>query len=361
MPASTIRHSLPSRIHFEPYRGNGGDSAGSAIFIGRRVGATLTNEIEVSIIICTRNRADRLSGTLAALRALRTCHTYEVVWIDNASTDNTADVLRNALAADRVGRYVFGERIGLGAARNLGWETSRGKIVAFTDDDCYPSPDYVDALIAAFSEHPDAGVIGGRVLLHDQRHAKITIDEGQTARVFLRHSFVRAGSLQGANFAFRREALEAIGGIDPELGAGTRFPCEDIDAVAAVLWAGFDARFDPRPTVRHDHGRFESDVPALLESYDRGRGGYYAKYILRSDTCAKFIIGWLKSAWHKQDWQGVRSLRTEMIAAAQYAIVQKRYKTLLMAAPMGVVVLTFQVLVSFFFRLGRRLRALASV
>jgi GT2 family glycosyltransferase len=313
------------------------------------VDADSTTEIEVSIVICTRNRASRLSGTLGSLRALRTRHAYEVIWVDNVSTDNTAAVLKSELADDPTARYVLGERIGLGAARNVGWKASRGNIVAFTDDDCYPSPDYVDAMVAAFSDYPDVGVIGGRILLYNPQHARITIEEGQSPHMFPRRSFLRAGLLQGANIAFRRAALEAIDGIDPELGAGTPFPCEDIDAVTAVLWAGFDARFDPRPVVQHDHGRIEADVPSLLRSYDRGRGSFFAKYILRSDTRAVYIVRWLRSAWLRRDWPGILALRTEMATAAQYALSRKRYGALAVAFPIGIAILGFQTMVTCLF------------
>lgn len=318
--------------------------------------ADSTREIEVSIVICTRNRASRLSGTLGALKALRTRHAYEVIWVDNASTDNTAAVLTSELADDPTARYVLGERIGLGAARNVGWKASRGNIVAFTDDDCYPSPDYVDAMVAAFSDYPDVGVIGGRILLYNPQHARITIEEGQSPHMFPRRSFLRAGLLQGANIAFRRAALEAIDGIDPELGAGTPFPCEDIDAVTAVLWAGFDARFDPRPVVQHDHGRIEADVPSLLRSYDRGRGSFFAKYILRSDTRAVYIVRWLRSAWLRRDWPGILALRTEMATAAQYALSRKRYGALVVALPIGIAILGFQTMVTCLFEFRQRLQ-----
>jgi GT2 family glycosyltransferase len=320
------------------------------------VGADPIQDIEVSIVICTRNRANRLFGTLGALRAFRTHHTYEVIWVDNASTDDTAAVLKGEMANDAAARYVFGERIGLGAARNVGWKASRGRIVAFTDDDCYPSPDYVDALVAAFSDYPDVGVIGGRILLYNPAHVRITFDEGQYVRTYARRSFVQAGWLQGANLAFRRTALEAVDGIDPELGAGTRFPCEDIDAVTAVLWAGFDACFDPRPSVLHDHGRTEADVPALLKSYDRGRGRLFAKYILRPDTRATYIVRWLRSTWNRRGWQGLRTLRVEMMAAAEYAISKRRYGMLIVATPICLVVLAFQAVVSVLSALGQPLR-----
>jgi glycosyltransferase involved in cell wall biosynthesis len=300
------------------------------------------NDVEVSIIVCTRNRAGRLSGTLGALRALRTDRSYEIIWVDNASTDDTAAVLRSELKADPHARYVLCERIGLGAARNFGWQAARGKIVAFTDDDCYPTQDYVDALLAAFSGHPDAGVIGGRILLHNPTHARVTVDEGTTVRRYGKRSYLRPGALQGANIAFRRDALAAINGMDPELGAGTPFPCEDIDAVVSVLWADFAGYFDPRPTVRHDHGRTEADMPGLLRSYDRGRGAFFAKYILRPDTRLAFLLGWLRSSWHRRDWRGLHALCTEMMTAAQYARSRRRYGALLILIPSGAAVLGFQ-------------------
>jgi len=313
-------------------------------------------KIEVSIIICTRNRDNRLSGTLAALRALRTRHSYEIIWVNNASTDNTAAVLTSELATDPAARLIFCEQIGLGAARNEGWKASRGEIVAFTDDDCYPAPDYVDALIAAFSDYPEVGMLGGRILLFNPQHARITIEEGQTSRRFASRSYVRGGILQGANLAFRRAALSKIDGIDPELGAGTPFPCEDTDAVTAVLWAGFDGVFDPRPVVQHNHGRTESDVPALLDSYDRGRGALFAKYILRPDTRATFALRWLGSARHRRSPPGLRTLRLEMVSAAKYAILKGRYDILCIAAPICFLVLVFQAFVSLLFAAGQTLR-----
>jgi GT2 family glycosyltransferase len=287
-----------------------------------------------------------LANTLQAIRELRTYRKFEVIWVDNASTDNTAAVLHEELFTIPFAKYVYCKQVGLGAARNLGWQHSSGGIVIFTDDDCYPLPDYIDAWMNAFSDRPTAGVMGGRILLHNPDHAKVTIEEGETPRTYPAHSYFRAGQLQGANIAFRREALNAIGGIDPELGAGTRFPCEDVDAVAAVLWAGFAACFDPRPCVRHDHGRAEAEIPVLLDSYDRGRGAYFAKYILRSDSRLPFVMGWLRSALRRRGLRGLRTLRIEMASAAEYAKRKGRYGFLIIAAPLCGLVFALQALIS---------------
>jgi len=96
--------------------------------------------------------------------------------------------------------------------------------------------------------------------------------------------------------AFRRSVLELIGGFDERLGAGTRFPCEDIDAVASALWAGIPGVYDPRPVVYHHHGRrAKFEIEKLMRSYDEGRGAYYAKYVLQKASRSKYVTAWIAS------------------------------------------------------------------
>ncbi|WP_162917515.1 glycosyltransferase family 2 protein [Dongia deserti] len=273
---------------------------------------------DLSIVICTRNRADQLRGTLDSLMAMRTARAWEAILIDNASTDGTADKIRRASEIEPRIRYFREERIGLGAARDRGWREARSDLVTLTDDDCYVAEDYVDAILAAFDGRPDIGVLGGRILLFDPADARVTIDERDYAVEIAPYSFVIAGAIKGANLSFRREALQAIGGFDPELGAGTPFPCEDIDAVAAVLWAGFKGRYDPRPLVRHHHRRRPPDVPRLRAGYDRGRGAYYAKFLLRPECRRAYAAGWLGEVRNNLDRAGLAQLSRELRAAAAY-------------------------------------------
>ena len=272
----------------------------------------------LSIVICTRNRADQLRGTLDSLMAMKTARTWEAILIDNASTDRTADVIAEASAVEPCIRYVREERIGLGAARDRGWREARSSLVSLTDDDCYLAEDYVDAVVAAFDGRPDVGVLGGRILLFDPADARITIDEREYPVEIAPYSFVVAGAIKGANLSFRREALQAIDGFDPELGAGTPFPCEDIDAVAGVLWAGFQGRYDPRPLVLHHHRRREADVPHLRAGYDRGRGAYYAKFLLRPECRRAYAAGWWSEVRNNLNRPGLTRLSRELRSAAAY-------------------------------------------
>jgi glycosyltransferase involved in cell wall biosynthesis len=273
---------------------------------------------DLSIVICTRNRAGQLRGTLDSLLAMKTALSWEAILVDNASTDGTADVIRSASEVEPRIRYFREDRIGLGAARDRGWREAGAELLSFTDDDCYVAEDYVDAVLAAFRDRPDVGVLGGRILLFDPEDARVTIDERDYPVEIAPRSFVVAGAVKGANLSFRREALQAIGGFDPELGAGTPFPCEDVDAVAAVLWAGFSGRYDPRPLVHHHHRRRLPDVPRLRAGYDRGRGAYYAKFLLRPDCRRAYAAGWLREMRMNLNGAGLIRLFRELRSAAAY-------------------------------------------
>lgn len=268
----------------------------------------------LSIIVCTRNRADQLKGTLESLHRMPGSD-WEAIIVDNSSTDDTAGVIHSAIARDPRLRYVLGSKIGLGAARNAGWREARAPLVSFTDDDCYVEADYARAMIAVFAEHPALGFIGGRVLLYDPDDLPVTIDTREAPANIPAFVFAEAGSVQGANFAFRKAVLDRIGGFDDGLGAGTPFPCEDIDAVAAALWSGSPGAFDPRPTVLHHHRRRAPDLPAILKSYDAGRGAYYLKYILRRDTRWPHIRAWTTCAVRKNS---LISLVREISAGLHY-------------------------------------------
>ena len=272
---------------------------------------------------------------LAALRAVRSERAWELLLIDNASTDETRQILNAAAGDFPDARVETVTAIGLGAARDAAWRMAKGGIVLFTDDDCYVAPDIVDATLEAFAKHPKTGLIGGRILLHDPSDYPVTIDERTDAEMIAPYSFAPPGTLQGANFAFRRSALEAIGGIDTMLGAGTPFPCEDIDAVAACLWAGIPGRFDPTMVVRHHHGRKAADFPTLMGGYDRGRGAYFAKYMLRPDSRAAYLSGWMRERFSAPTRSDLAALLRELGSALRYLRARRAWAALLVGLPLA--------------------------
>ena len=288
--------------------------------------------MDVSIVVCTRNRAHSLGATLASLNRISSACDWEVLLVDNASTDDTASVIQ---ASDDCGgrlRYAYAADIGLGAARDTAWRLTEGAVICFSDDDCYFRPDYVDKIRTAFADYPEAGVIGGRILLHDPLDAPITIDERTEPVAHSPYTYIAAGALHGANLSFRRDALDKAGGFDRNLGAGTPFPCEDIDAVASVLWAGYSGRYDPRPTVEHHHGRRQGDLPGLKAGYDRGRGAYFIKYIDRADTRRAYIQAWRQWLRATGGAEGWMSRLREGLSAIRWLGRRRRYVSIVVVA-----------------------------
>src|SRR5437899_4754156 len=121
----------------------------------------------LTVVLSTYNRAERLPAALEALVHQKGEVAYEVVVVDNNSSDRTAEVAR-AFAQRANGRiqYLFEPRQGLSHARNRGIEAARSPIIAFTDDDVRVGEDWVAQIIRAFKQHPDVDYVGGRVLPH---------------------------------------------------------------------------------------------------------------------------------------------------------------------------------------------------
>jgi GT2 family glycosyltransferase len=216
-----------------------------------------------------------------------------LVVVDNGSSDETPAII--AAFADRAPFpviYVREERPGLSTARNAGVRASSGRIVAFTDDDCYPDPDLLDAVRRLFRED-GLGYATGRVRLFDPDDFPVTINESCTPVLFPPGCYIAPGAVKGANMVFTREALERIGGFDEDFGSGSYFPAEDCDAAARASLAGYAGRYAPELVVWHHHGRKAADVEKLHRAYDYGRGAYHMKMLVKGSGLGPRLRGWM--------------------------------------------------------------------
>lgn len=218
---------------------------------------------------------------------------FELVVVDNGSTDATQTFLQEFKAQADFPVTLCHEPIpGLARGRNAGWRASKGEIVAFTDDDCYVAPDYAEQVVRLFSTS-DIAYFGGRILLFDPEDYPITIKLRATEKHFRPGQFVYAGQIQGANFGFTRAALAQSGGFDERLGAGTPFPCEDVEIIGRLSAAGKKGLYSPMPTVSHHHRRRAgADISKLKSQYDAGRGAYYAAMMMTPGMRLRALIGW---------------------------------------------------------------------
>src|SRR4051794_35573556 len=216
--------------------------------------------ITISLVIASRNRAPQLNRCLSHIRELRTSASWELIVVDNGSIDNTPEMLRKFERSASLSVTVVTEPVpGLGRARNRGWQMAKGEIIAFTDDDCFALPNFLDRAVEVFAD-PRIGYCGGRIELYDKSDDPIATLRYSEPQIFPPYSYMPAGTIQGANMIFRKRTLEDIGGFDDRLGAGTPFPCEDIDACARASFAGWWGGYAPGPTVLHAHGRKPADV-----------------------------------------------------------------------------------------------------
>lgn len=266
--------------------------------------------MELSLVLSTKNRSSSLRETLLSLKKIRGGLDWELVVVNNGSTDNTGEVLnRFRREFSRPFEIIDEPNLGKSRALNTGWKIARGLVIAFTDDDCYPAEDCLDAIFACF-QRDETGFVGGRILLHDPTDFPITIQELDRPVELCPGDFIPGGLIQGANFAIRRTALKKVNGFDERLGPGTPFACEDIDIMARLLANGYKGAYDPRPLMYHHHRRkTAAEAAALAKTYDYGRGAYYAKCMLNPVLRKVYAKNWY---WLTRGRSGLHTLREAM-------------------------------------------------
>jgi glycosyltransferase involved in cell wall biosynthesis len=180
---------------------------------------------EVSVVISTYNRCPSLKPALEALMAQTAAVPYEIIIVDNNSTDGTASLAHEYVSA-RPGltRYVFERSQGLPYARNAGILAAKAPLIAFTDDDVCVAADWVESIKRAFDAHPEIDVLGGKVLPRWKEEPPQWFSKKLLAPLALQDkgdvpmrvdATNAAPCLIGANFAFRRRVFDRVGLFDP--------------------------------------------------------------------------------------------------------------------------------------------------
>ena len=176
--------------------------------------------ILISVVVCTYNRAQLLETALKSLheQALDPA-LYEIVVVDNNSSDNTRAVAESFSRRMLNCRCCFEATQGLSHARNRGWEEARGEYVAYVDDDCILPKQWLvtaDAIIDRYSP----GVFGGPYYAFYNTPRPVWWKDGYRSHEHAEKArALTAGEyLSGGNVFFRRTLLEALGGFDPGLG-----------------------------------------------------------------------------------------------------------------------------------------------
>jgi len=196
-------------------------------------------------VVCTFNGSRTIRECLEGIGKLRYPN-YETVVVDDGSTDGAGDI-----AAECDVRLIRTENQGLSAARNLGWQSATGEIVAYIDDDARPDPDWLTYLATAFLKEDYAGVGGPNIPVPDDGDTAncIANSPGGPAHVLL--SDCEAEHIPGCNMAFRRSWLEVINGFDPQF----RQAGDDVDICWRTRERGGKLGFSPSAMVWHHYRR----------------------------------------------------------------------------------------------------------
>jgi GT2 family glycosyltransferase len=218
-------------------------------------------KVTYSIVIATFNRADDLRQTLDSLAALRPDGRWEVIVVDNNSTDGTRHVVEAAAAAFPAPlRYLVEREQGRSPALNAGIARAHGDIIVTTDDDVRVEPDWLNRAAEAL-ERLGAGYVGGRVLpiWGGPRPAWLPNRSGKHWAVIALLDYgsdpIEFGARVplGVNMAFRRSAFERAGLLDPQTGrkAGTLLGQEVREWCIRARAAGVRGFYVPEMVVRH--------------------------------------------------------------------------------------------------------------
>jgi glycosyltransferase involved in cell wall biosynthesis len=218
-------------------------------------------ELQVSAIICTHNRDRYLGAAIDSLLA-QDFPNFEVIVVDNASSDRTREVTESRLGDSRL-KYIYEPVTGLSVARNTGAKAAQGQILAYLDDDAVATPHWLASLYRAYEENQKLAIAGGKVTLLWQ--------DGTIAPTWLSDSL--AGNLglydlgdkmvyidrpgltpRGLNYSIRREFLDQIGGFDPNLGRVGKnlLSNEELHMTNLALQSGWQVVYIPEALVAHN-------------------------------------------------------------------------------------------------------------
>lgn len=273
------------------------------------VAAVSTTEAPfITVIVPTANRPARIRPCIESLSSLNYPN-YEILVVDNAPDDErTRDEVEAAVATGAALRYVAEPLPGSSVARNRGVRETTAEIVAFTDDDVAVDPDWLSWMVKPFLEDANVGVVTGLVMparfdTPEQRWFEQLAGfgkgferkryHGDSDPVPQRFLYPYWGAVFGSgnSMAFRRSVLEAIGGLDPALGAGSPARAgADIESFSHALLRGSALVYEPRAVCWHDHRTSERALARQTFNYGVGCTAIFTKWALRDPRLVRLAV-----------------------------------------------------------------------
>lgn len=230
--------------------------------------------MNISLIICTYNRAESLKDTLICLKQQKIPidSNFEIIVVDNNSSDKTFEIVAELQETWPNLNYEFEKQQGLSFARNNGIRCSKGDILFFTDDDVLPEPDWIEKVLIGLEKY-DADACGGFIApiwgsppppwLTEKFYGYLAIRTDQTED----HIINKSSQLPfGANMVFKRSVFDNFGAFDINRGRKGNILAsgEDGEMFERLLNGGGKVVFIAHAKVHHKVESFR-----LTKSYFR--------------------------------------------------------------------------------------------
>ena len=215
----------------------------------------------ISAIICTHNRDTYLGAAIDSLLTQDYAH-YEVIVVDNASTDTTKAVVEARLPHERLS-YIYETTLGLSVARNAGAVAAKGDILAYLDDDAEATVGWLAALAEIYQVNDKVAIAGGKVTLlwPPDTHPPAWLSIGMSGNLGLYDlgdelfPITEPGlTPRGLNYSIRKAFLDQIGGFDPNLGRVGKnlLSNEELYMTQQALQLGWQVMYSPKALVAHN-------------------------------------------------------------------------------------------------------------
>jgi GT2 family glycosyltransferase len=237
-----------------------------------------------------------LPGLLQAIQ-LQTYRQWELV-ITSQGDDQVAERVNDLLRDRSNVRHCHLTEYGRSRALNKAMEVAEADVIAFTDDDCEPSPDWLERLMACFAKDQHVGIAGGDLQPPPGPGPRLSVCPAvhSVEAVYQPSQNGFAGPpgmyFGGATLAIRRSVVGNLGWFDQYLGVGTDFPVgEDVDLVYRCEAQDIRMWSHPGAVVRHTHGRRVGlkAVSRHLRAYARGEGALIGKLELWGHPLAESL------------------------------------------------------------------------
>jgi GT2 family glycosyltransferase len=250
-------------------------------------------DLTVAVAACERPAALArcLDGILAG-----TLLPAELIVVDQSAHDEVAGVVARYRPEKISLIYLRQPRRGLSASRNAALARARRGLIAFTDDDCVPAPEWLAAATAPLAGDTPVAAVTGRMLpLGEARPGTHAVSpRAAPDRAEYRGRAIPWVVGTGGNIVVRRDWLERLGGFDERLGVGSPGrAAEDADLLYRLLRAGATIRYEPGALVYHER-QTETQRLSSRASYGFGIGAMCGLWLRRRDPYAARLLGaWL--------------------------------------------------------------------